>query len=1156
MATKIGDLYFEVTADTSGARGSINSMSAAARDSGGIIAGALTQAFTAVGIAATAAAAITVGALAKVGAEFNIAGQQATGLFTALTGGLEEATAMLREFGQLALDSPIFDAAGLQKTTSLLLTFGIAKDDVVELAKNINLAAIGLGRGALGAQQIARALGQIQGRGWLEGDEARQLSEVGINAYAVIGEAIGKTTAETIELGRQSKLLAEDVIPILSAKLEETFGPVAQNMLNTYGVQAQGLKNIFQGVGSALVEPFIGRTAGGVVTEFLTNIRNELDGVIVIAEDGTYRLTGALEPLMDVTQALADGFEDIGNSITGALGELLSGDGLEGFASNLAEQIPAFVDGVQAFTVGAGEFFSDMWSALQPILPSVERLAEILFDFGQDGVPTVSEGLVNLVTAVAPLVAELAEIGTALLEIASPALISALGALTDVLSAVSDIIKVLAPLVDSFIAIWVSWKAAVLIAELATASMVTVALSPLAVALLRVAGAASVALAAVGAYNAITAGVTGNTDWLSEDVAFYEKPFQWAGRYGYALGGGDRSRDQNTAYQEDALARGQAFAESNALMYDSLEEFTAAASLAGIEVEALASAIVAYGDITEANDQAVRDSLRPIEIRNNFLRQYAGESETAADATYDLTDSLSAQNDLLRQLQKEADAAWDAVKQFADASSSDPIGDLFRDLPQIGEELTDAFEIPSDIFRNLEVGGITNDLRGRLTDIVIAAAEGGMGFDQIARMFDERGLEGVLTALGDAATEVVEEIDPIIRQYSTLDATAEQLNDAVRTLNDQRTTAIKAQIDQVSAALDDAKEAADEARQALIDFFTGGYGDSVQAQIDKLVLDIPGIGDTIEKANLIGGAQGDAMIRQAFGELGEGAASIFQTGLEKGMSPEEIIGMLGPVFESIDQELGSGNYRIASLDWSAGFTPDAAAALNEAFGGMLDPAIIQNLFDSITGSDANVSGLESQLEGLQASLQIDVTFSPEQVQGVLDEMYPPTTTLEPVVTDEAIQLLFDEIQNILDDDELKMLINEALLKQDITNTAQAAADSLTLQFSAGLSFDLAQVMAQAQLVGGEFATVLDGYMKQYFAERAAQGFEVPVSALQTTFGTNPVSTQPSIQIDAPITVNGATQPIPTATEIVSGLSAAASGGGRLRGVSPGTPVPV
>jgi hypothetical protein len=175
-------------------------------------------------------------------------------------------------------------------------------------------------------------------------------------------------------------------------------------------------------------------------------------------------------------------------------------------------------------------------------------------------------------------------------------------------------------------------------------------------------------------------------------------------------------------------------------------------------------------------------------------------------------------------------------------------------------------------------------------------------------------------------------------------------------------------------------------------------------------------------------------------------------------------------------------------------------------------------------------------------------------------MYPPTTTLEPVVTDEAIQLLFDEIQNILDDDELKMLINEALLKQDITNTAQAAADSLTLQFSAGLSFDLAQVMAQAQLVGGEFATVLDGYMKQYFAERAAQGFEVPVSALQTTFGTNPVSTQPSVAINNDITVVESGSPRQTATEIVAASSAAAGSGGRYdpskyTGYIPGLKVP-
>jgi hypothetical protein len=145
--TQIGNLFFNVTANTAPATSSINSLAGAAADAGALIGRALSIGFDAALYAAKTATALIINEIVEVGVAFNAAGQQAVGLFTSLTGSREEAIDILKEFQNLALDEPIFDINSLQKTSSLLLTFGIAADDALELTKNINLAAVALGKG-------------------------------------------------------------------------------------------------------------------------------------------------------------------------------------------------------------------------------------------------------------------------------------------------------------------------------------------------------------------------------------------------------------------------------------------------------------------------------------------------------------------------------------------------------------------------------------------------------------------------------------------------------------------------------------------------------------------------------------------------------------------------------------------------------------------------------------------------------------------------------------------------------------------------------------------------------------------------------------------------------------------------------------------------
>ncbi len=166
MATKIGDLYFEVSANTLRLDKSIAGIGTSAKNASGIIDNALGGAFVAAGIAATTVLVGIGAAVAAVGAEFNSASQRATGLFTALTGSAEEAVQLMREFAEISLETPIFSAKALQDVSRTLIAYGVAKDDVVDMAVALQSTATALGVGELGAQKLALALGQVKSRGF------------------------------------------------------------------------------------------------------------------------------------------------------------------------------------------------------------------------------------------------------------------------------------------------------------------------------------------------------------------------------------------------------------------------------------------------------------------------------------------------------------------------------------------------------------------------------------------------------------------------------------------------------------------------------------------------------------------------------------------------------------------------------------------------------------------------------------------------------------------------------------------------------------------------------------------------------------------------------------------------------------------------------
>jgi tape measure domain-containing protein len=1198
VATKIGDLFFDVYADVSRAAKNVDDFVGQVKSAGSTAARAIGETIAnAVGIAVGATALLTAATL-SAGVAYNTLGQSATAAFSSIYQDLSAANDILQDISTLDLTTP-FKGSALTATARTLAGFGFELENVVSTTEALAQATAAMGLGSDALHRMAIAFGQIQSRGKLAGDEARQLANYGIDAYGLLADQLGLTVAAVRELGQEGKLTSDFVIPALVDSIETRFAGATEKLFGTAAGQAEGLRSIMEGVGSALVEPFIGFSGGGALVEAMNLIRMELIGLVDVAEDGSFILQGFLAPLTPIVNGLADAFLGAAGNFAQFLGNLDGADTL-GFIASLqglgpligalgaglltmfAQAIPfvgRFVAGFNPIVVGLGVLvatsdtlraalgsaFERIWDAAQPLVPGVRDLVDNLMGLAEAGIPIALDAVVSAFEDLAPVMQSLIEGTNGFVEGAGPAFLEVLTALADALKILADIVGVFPP---DLVAVVVVLKLLTVLFPITTVGIVAmtsaVGLSGGAAALAAtqfgmLATAVGIAFAAIGSFNAISAGLSGDMNYLNEDVPFYEKPFQLAGRFGFALGGGDREQVAATAASQAGFDAAENFNLALLGQVESFEEARLAADAYGAQIGLTGQGLSNFSNTVALSWHEVAEAERVAEFEANRWvtaagRQHGGlhnlktGSDAAAEALAALGLEAGEDVDILGQLTEAANRAWQAVEQLIDAGSGASVDDFLRGLPDIAEQLTESLAQAPGILRDLDVGGILGDVRAEAGKVIqTLAKEYGVGLDGVKALLDERGLAAVIDALGTVTVTTTETVDPLIAKYGQLGATAEQLREAIAKLNDQRQTAIRAQIDQVEAALDNAKLAAEAARDAVENFLSGGYNNSPQALVDNLIGDVGNIGSTIEDGLRQGGVRGEAAVRGALGSFSGQLAEIVNAGIEAGLSGAQIAGLLAPLGAAIGEEVGDAGRRILTQEWTEGITSASGAALMQGLAAGLDANAIQRLIGGILGADNTVAGLESRLEGLQADLQADVEFSAEQIQGALDEI-PTTTTVEAVITPEAAQMVYDAIQEVFEDDDLKAAVDQALITQQILDAAQEAEDSINLLFNSSLSFNSAELDAIARLVGEEFYTAFNQRMQELRDEQAqAAGFanyyELQKAVGPAVAGAIAGGTVFNQTLNQSVAINGA-QPAGTiAQEVIMAGSAATGTGG-------------
>ena len=158
--------------------------------------------------------------------------EQSMMAFTSMLGSTEKATAMLNNLRAFADKTP-FQFMELQGAAKRMMAYGFAARDVLPMLTAVGDAASALGGGGEMIDRLTRALGQMQAKGKVSGEELRQLAETGIPALKMLADNAGVTTAEMGKMIEKGLVPADKAIQTLIAGMKEEFGGLMAKQAET-----------------------------------------------------------------------------------------------------------------------------------------------------------------------------------------------------------------------------------------------------------------------------------------------------------------------------------------------------------------------------------------------------------------------------------------------------------------------------------------------------------------------------------------------------------------------------------------------------------------------------------------------------------------------------------------------------------------------------------------------------------------------------------------------------------------------------------------------------------------------------------------------------------------------------------------------------------
>lgn len=383
-----------VTGDSTGGQRALGDLDKSAEKSQSHI-GSLAKGFGSFAVKGGGALLTVATAAGALGLKTASGFEQAHVGFTTMLGSGKKADAFINEMAKFAATTP-FAFPDLVTASQRLLAMGFAAKQVKPVLTAAGDAVAAMGGGKEQIDQVTMALGQMQAKGKIAGDEVLQLTEAGIPALKILAAEYHKTPAEMQAMISKGEILSKDAIPKLidgmenGTKATKGFGGMMANQSKTVAGAWSNLQDtVTTGLGH-IVEPFLPMINKATVglTNFLQNGLGKLanftknTAVPAISQfrkewDGTIQGTFGGEARAKIESVIAaiKGFFTGANG--GASGEKVkaslvsmreSFEKLGPIIVKLKNEIPSFGDTINV-AANVMKFLADHSDALRKALP-------------------------------------------------------------------------------------------------------------------------------------------------------------------------------------------------------------------------------------------------------------------------------------------------------------------------------------------------------------------------------------------------------------------------------------------------------------------------------------------------------------------------------------------------------------------------------------------------------------------------------------------------------------------------------------------------------------------------------------------------------------------------------------------------------------------
>lgn len=213
--------------------------------------------------------------IVKLGADV----EQTRIAFTTLLGTTDAANKHLEKLRDFAAKTP-FEFDDLTRASRRMQALGFEAEKVIPMLTSIGDATAAMGGGAEMVDRVTTALGQMRSATKVTREDMNQLTEVGIPAWEILSKAIGKSTAQTMDLVTKGVVPADQAIQALLGGMSGKFGDAMAKQSETFNGKLSTLKDSVTELGKAFGEELL-----PMATDALNVIAQSVQGLNQMLRD-------------------------------------------------------------------------------------------------------------------------------------------------------------------------------------------------------------------------------------------------------------------------------------------------------------------------------------------------------------------------------------------------------------------------------------------------------------------------------------------------------------------------------------------------------------------------------------------------------------------------------------------------------------------------------------------------------------------------------------------------------------------------------------------------------------------------------------------------------------------------------------------------------